>query len=442
MREIDNKVLIKSKFKLPYGTNLGSKWGFKLSNSTTKDKKFNKHLPIILLIMFTETLGFSIVLPVLPHLGLSLGLNFFQIGLISSIFSFCQLFASPITGKLSDRFGRKPILIFSQSSTFLGFLLLGMVDTVWILILARLVDGLLGSNMTVTQAYLSDVTDPKDRTKTFGYSSAVFGAALIFGPVIGGTLSSINYSIPMFFAAGISLISIILVIIFLQESLTIKKEKFNLKFEEIIPIKETKRFFKSTEIKGLLIIFFIYNFAFMIFISSFALLAKIQLDVNSQELGFYLAWVGILRVIFQSALITPLLKKINENNTLKIGVLALVITMISLVLITNFWIVFIPLIFLAFGSGVVRPILTSKLSKSVGKEETGSLLGVNNSFSSIAQILSPILGGLILEFLPSQTLPAISAVLFLLIFVFWRFGFTKPIQVEATSPVKYEKKNL
>ena len=386
--------------------------------------------------MFTETLGFSIVLPVLPFLGFSLGLNVFQIGLVSSIFSFCQLFASPVTGKLSDRFGRKPILIFSQSSTFLGFLLLGMADTVWILVLARLVDGLLGSNMTVTQAYLSDVTDPKDRTKTYGYSSAVFGAALIFGPIIGGTLSELNYSLPMFIAAGMSLLSIILVFLFLQESLTSKKEKFNLRFEDILPINEAKRFFRSTEIRGLLIAFFIYNFAFMIFISNFAQLGQIQLKVGSLELGFYLAWVGILRVVFQSILINPLLKKINENNTLKIGVIALVITMISLALITNFMLVFIPLIFLAFGTGVVRPILTSKLSKSVGKEETGSLLGVNNSLSSVTQIISPILGGIILQYLPSQMLPAISASLFVLIFVFWRLGFPKPIQAETTQTLE------
>ena len=279
------------------------------STSNSKEKSSNKHLPIILLIIFTETLGFSIVLPVLPFLGLSLGLNVFQVGLIASIFSFCQLFASPITGKLSDRFGRKPILIFSQLSTFIGFFLLGIADAVWILVLARLVDGMLGSNMTVSQAYLSDVTDPKDRTKIFGYSSAIFGAGLIFGPVIGGTLSVINYSIPMFFAAGISLISIILVILFLQESLTNKRDKFSLKFNEILPVNEAKLFFKSEEVRGLLLIFFIYSFAFMIFISSFALLAQIQLNVTSQEIGYFLAWVGILRVIFQSILITPLLKK-------------------------------------------------------------------------------------------------------------------------------------
>ncbi|MFX1434655.1 MAG: MFS transporter, partial [Promethearchaeota archaeon] len=137
------------------------------------------------MIQFTEVLGFSSVMPIIPFLGLSLGLNPFQVGLVLSIFSLCQLFASPITGKLSDRFGRKPLLLFSQTSTLIGFILLGLANNVWILVAARLVDGLLGSNMTVSQAYISDVTDPKYRTKIYGYSSAVFGAGLIFGPVIG-----------------------------------------------------------------------------------------------------------------------------------------------------------------------------------------------------------------------------------------------------------------
>lgn len=141
----------------------------------------------------------------------------FQVGLVMSVFSFCQFFASPITGKLSDRFGRKPLLLFSQTSTLVGFLLLGLANNVWLLVLARFVDGLLGSNMTVSQAYIGDTTDPRDRTRIYGYSSAVFGAALIFGPLIGGTFSAINYSIPMFFAAGISLLSIILVVLFLPE---------------------------------------------------------------------------------------------------------------------------------------------------------------------------------------------------------------------------------
>ncbi|GAG84960.1 unnamed protein product, partial [marine sediment metagenome] len=220
------------------------------SNSKKPKEKLDKRILVIFLIIFTEVLGFSIVLPVLPFLALSLGLNVFQIGLILSIFSLCQLFASPITGKLSDRYGRKPLLIISQISTFIGFILLGLANAVWILILARLVDGLLGSNMTVSQAYISDVSEPKNRTKVYGYSSAVFGAGLIIGPLIGGILSTIDYSTPMFFAAGICFVSILLVVIFLPESLTEREESVKLTFNDIIPIEDAKRFLKDPKFEG------------------------------------------------------------------------------------------------------------------------------------------------------------------------------------------------
>jgi len=315
-------------------------------------------------------------------------------------------------------------------STLIGFFLLGIATNVWILVTARLVDGLLGSNMTVSQAYISDVTNPKYRTKTFGYSSAVFGAGLIFGPMIGGLLSTINYSVPMFFAAGISLLSIVLVIIFLPESLDKKANKFSFKFGDIIPIKEAKIFFKSAKIRGVLIIFFIYGFGFMLFVTQFPLLAKDQINVTVLEVSYYMVWIGILRVIFQTALINPLLKKLSENRTLLIGVFTMILSMALLTISTNYWIVYLPLFFLAFGTGVVRPILISKLTKSVKKEETGSLMGVNNSLGSIGQILAPILGGLILLLLPSQILPIISAVIFTLIFLLWKWAFVNPFQDE------------
>jgi DHA1 family tetracycline resistance protein-like MFS transporter len=391
--------------------------------SKDQDKNFDKRLLIIFLILFTEVLGFSSVMAIIPYLADDLGLNEFQIGLVLSIFSICQLFASPITGKLSDKYGRKPLLLFSQTSTFIGFFLLGIASNVWILVAARLVDGLLGSNMTVAQAYISDVTTPKYRTKMFGYSSAVFGAGLIFGPVIGGILSTINYSVPMFFAAGVSLLSIMLVLIFLPESLNKKETKLEFKFGDIIPIKETKQFFKSVKIRGILMVFFIYSFGFFLFISTFALFAKKQFHIGVLEVSFYMAWIGVLRVIFQSVLINPLLKKLGENTTLRLGIFAMIFTMAFLIFSTSYWIVYLPLSFLAFGTGVTRPILTSKLTKAVKREETGSILGVNNALTSISQIITPILGGFILLFLPTQTLPFISAVIFALIFLIWRWVF-------------------
>jgi len=404
--------------------------------SKDQDKNFDKRLLIIFLILFTEVLGFSSVMAIIPYLADDLGLNEFQIGLVLSIFSICQLFASPITGKLSDKYGRKPLLLFSQTSTFIGFFLLGIASNVWILVAARLVDGLLGSNMTVAQAYISDVTTPKYRTKMFGYSSAVFGAGLIFGPVIGGILSTINYSVPMFFAAGVSLLSIMLVLIFLPESLNKKETKLEFKFGDIIPIKETKQFFKSVKIRGILMVFFIYSFGFFLFISTFALFAKKQFHIGVLEVSFYMAWIGVLRVIFQSVLINPLLKKLGENTTLRLGIFAMIFTMAFLIFSTSYWIVYLPLSFLAFGTGVTRPILTSKLTKAVKREETGSILGVNNALTSISQIITPILGGFILLFPLTQTLPFISAVIFALIFLIWRWAFVKPFQSEETQPIE------
>ena len=386
------------------------------------------------MIQFTEVLGFSSVMPLIPILGIDLGLNEFQVGLILSIFSLCQLFASPITGKLSDRFGRKPLLLFSQTSTFIGFFLLGIANNVWILVAARIVDGLLGSNHTVTQAYISDVTTPQQRTKSYGYSSAVFGVGLIFGPAISGILLLINFSAPFFFAAGVSLLSIILVSLLLPESITQKEDKISLRFGDIIPIKESRQFFKSAETRGILMTLFIYSFGFYLFISTFPLYSTNQLKITPQQLSFYMAWMGLFRVLLQIFFIKRILKRVSENTTLKVGIFAMVFTMAFFIFTTNYWIVFIPVSIMAFGSGVARPILMGKLTKVGNREETGSLLGVNNALHSFAHIITPILGGLILQYFPSQILHLLSAIIFSLIFVIWRWAFVKPFRSKNDLP--------
>jgi len=384
------------------------------------DFVFDKRLYVIFLIIFTEVLGFSIVLPLIPFMGLSFGLTPIQIGLIVSVFSVCQLFASPVTGKLSDRFGRKPLFILSQLSTLAGFLLLGFATTAILLIASRLIDGLLGSNMTVSQAYISDITEPQHRTRVYGYSSGVFGAGLIFGPVIGGVLSRINYSVPMFFAAGITLISIVLVVLFLSETITEKPDKLSLGFNDIVPINDAVRFAKSPQVRNSLFMFFIYNVGFQLFISNFSLLAETQLHVTADQVGFYMAWIGILRVIIQTFLIARILRALGESSIVKTGIVAMIISMVGLALSADYLFVFVPLIFLAYGTGVSRPILTSKLTNSVTKKETATVLGVNNSLTSVAQILTPIAGGFIIQYLPSQTLPILSALFFSSLLLFLR----------------------
>ncbi len=388
------------------------------TKNVTDDFVFDKKLYVVFLIIFTEVLGFSIVIPLLPFLGLSIGLTPVQIGLIISVFSFCQLFASPITGKLSDHFGRKPLFILSQVSTFLGFIFLGFATTAVLLILARLIDGLFGSNMTVSQAYISDITEPRHRTRVYGYSSGVFGAGLIFGPVIGGLLSRINYSVPMFFAAAITLVSIALVFLFLPETLAKKTEKISLSFNDVVPVDDVKRFVKTPKVRNSLLMFFFYNVAFFLFISNLGLFAEAQFHVTADQVSFYMAWIGILRVILQTVLIASLLRALGEDRLLVTGIFAMVISMVTLTFSAEYLFVFFPLIFLAYGSGVSRPILTSKLTNNVTQRETATILGVNNSLNSSAQIITPILGGFIIQYFPSQTLPLLSAIIFVSLIFF------------------------
>jgi DHA1 family tetracycline resistance protein-like MFS transporter len=336
------------------------------------------------------------------------------------VFSFCQLFASPVTGKLSDRFGRKPLFILSQLSTLAGFLLLGFATTAILLIVSRLIDGLLGSNMTVSQAYISDITEPKHRTRVYGYSSGVFGAGLIFGPVIGGVLSQIDYSVPMFFAAAITLVSIALVALFLPETITKKTDKISLSFDDVIPVNDVKRFAKTPKVRDSLLMFFVYNAGFFLFISNFSLLAEAQLHVSADQVSFYMAWIGILRVIIQTVFIAQILRALGESRILVTGIVAMIVSMVTIAFSTEYLFVFAPLIFLAYGTGVSRPVLISRLTNSVTQKETATVLGVNNSLNSIAQIITPIVGGFIIQYLPSQTLLVMSAVFFASLLLFIR----------------------
>ena len=378
------------------------------------DYVFDKRLYVIFLIIFTEILGFSMVLPLIPALGSEIGLTPVEIGLIVSVFSLSQLFASPVTGKLSDRFGRKPLLVLSQISTLAGFLLLGFATTAILLLAARLIDGLLGSNMTVSHAYISDITEPKHRTRVFGYTSGVFGAGLIFGPVIGGVLYEISASFPMFLAAGISLVSVILVVLFLPETVTHKPNKLSLGWD-IIPIKDTIRFMKTPKVRNSLNMFFMYSLGFFLLISNFTLFAQTQLQVNIAQIGSYLGWLGFLRVFIQTVLIARILKSIGEWTMLRTGIVAMIISMVGIAFSQEYFFVFVPLVFMGYGTGVIRPVLLSKLTNSVTQSETATVIGVNNSLTSIAQIITPIAGGFMIQYWPSQTIPIVSILFFLVL---------------------------
>jgi predicted MFS family arabinose efflux permease len=224
----------------------------------------------------------------------------------------------------------------------------------------------------------------------------------------------------MFFAAAVTLVSIVLVLLFLPETITEKPDKLSLGFNDVIPVNDVKRFAKTPNVRNSLLMLFIYNAAFFLFISNFGLLAEAQFHVGADQVGFYMAWIGILRVVIQTFLIARILRAMSEGSMLRTGIVALAVAMVILAFSTDYLFVFVPLIFLSYGAGVSRPILTSKLTNSVTQKETATVLGVNNSLQSIGQIVTPIAGGFIIEYLPSQTLPLLSALFFSSIILFLR----------------------
>jgi DHA1 family tetracycline resistance protein-like MFS transporter len=215
----------------------------------------------------------------------------------------------------------------------------------------------------------------------------------------------------MFFAAGTTLISIALVAM-LPETITEKPNALSLGFNDIFPIAEARRFITTPHVRYSLIMFVIYNIGFFLFIANFSLFAETQFGVSAEQVSFYMAWIGIVRVIIQTFFIARIQQALAEDRLLIAGIVAMLIAMVSLALTTEYWFVFVPLFFLSFGTGVSRPILMSTLTNSVIRTETATILGVNNSLSSVAQIIIPIVGGFIIQHLPSQTIPIASGVFF------------------------------
>ena len=369
--------------------------------------KFKKELIIIFIIQITEVLGFSLILPFLPFYAEDLGASPFVVGLILTSFSLFQFISAPIMGRLSDHYGRKPLLIFSQLSTFLSFIILGLAGSLKMIFLSRIVDGLLGSNFTIAQAYLSDISTKKQRSRIFGLSGMAFGLGFLVGPAIGGFLSQFSYSIPAFLAAGVSFITILTTLIFLPE--TVKRKK-GVKLDlEIFNISQFKKYFSKPKIAHQLWVFFSFILTHALWVSTFALYAKRQLNLNSSDIGYMLAYIGLITIVLRGFLLGKIINFFGEKRLKVIGMFLVIIGLLFSAVVTNWWMFLIVMTFFAVGNGFSRPLLTAGISRSVSGQEQGAILGVSNSLESLSRIIGPLAGGLIINYFPPGALGLIAA---------------------------------
>jgi len=352
----------------------------------------------ILLVVFIDLLGFSLILPLLPYYAETFKANNFVTGLLIASYAFMQLIGAPILGRLSDRFGRRPILLVSVFGTFLGFLLLGFATTLWMLFAARIIDGITGGNLSVAQAYISDVTDAKNRAKGLGLIGAAFGVGFIIGPVTGGLLSQYGYNVPAFVAAGLSLINFILIFAWLPESLTKeKREQLGEQKKPAVTLGALLTALKRPFTGSLLITRFFFGLAFAIFQTIFSLYALAKFNLSARDTGFVLTYVGVLSVIVQGFLVGRLTNRFREDHLITAAVALMAISLLGWALAPSVFWLLVVLTPTALSGGVLNTLLSSTLTKAVAQQEIGGILGLSASVESSTRIIAPILGGALLE---------------------------------------------
>ncbi len=378
----------------------------------------NKRLFSIILVVFIDLLGFSLILPLLPYYAKTFAANQTTTGILIASYAVMQLIGAPILGRLSDRFGRRPVLLLSVFGTFLGFLLLGFANALWMLFVSRIIDGLTGGNLSVAQAYISDVTDEKSRSKGLGMIGAAFGLGFIIGPVTGGLLSQWGYAVPAFAAAAISFINLILIYAWLPESLTEEKRSQMTEKRPAITLNALLVAFQRPFTGSILITRFFFGLAFAIFQTIFSLYALAKFNLTARDTGFVLTYVGVLSVIVQGFLVGRLTTRFREDLLITASVVLMAISLLGWALAPSLIWLYIIMTPTALSGGLLNTLLSSTLTKAVAPQEIGGILGLSAAVESSTRIIAPLLGGLLLQQIGTWAPGAFGAVLMVGVSIF------------------------
>ena len=348
---------------------------------------------VLVFIAIINSMGFGIIIPLLYPYGKKFGVTEHTIGLLTAAFSIAQFFATPVLGSLSDKFGRKPILVISLIGTCASFILFGLANSIFMLFAARILDGLTGGNISVAQAMVSDISTPEERAKNFGILGSAFGFGFVIGPAVGGLLSQIGMKVPFYFAAGIAVVGVLLTMFLLKETNQKKGEKDeqqnSFTFASLITV------LKKPVIGTAIFIGFLLTMAQFTMLIGFQTFSTDELKLNPTQIGLFYAGFGVTGILMQLAV--PAIKKVISSQALIL--LASTVFCLGMMIVAGFATGF-ALFAVAIGiyglfNGLRNPMLNAIIADHNDEAERGEVMGINQSYASIGQTIGPITAGLI-----------------------------------------------
>jgi MFS family permease len=374
-------------------------------------KKSKASLSVIFITVFIDLLGFGILIPILPTFASKdLAVSDFGIGLIIAVFSFVQFLFNPILGKISDKVGRKPIIVLSLLITSSSYILFSFSNTFILLLISRMLAGLGGSNIGVAQAYIADVTTKEERSKGMGLIGAAFGLGFVFGPLIGGLISGFGYEYAGYGSAAFSFMAFLFAIFFLPESNTIRQKDSKISFK-LFDISEIRSTFKIPQVGLLIMIFFIIIFSIANIYGTFAILGYKVYGFSDRENGYLFGVMGIVGTIIQGGLIKKLTKRFSDISLVRVGTIFMMLGLGFLPYGDSFLSAVLIVIVLSVGTGLLQPMILSMISKYSPDNKQGAILGITQSFSALGRVLGPLWGGFAFDYIGYE-FPFLTGALF------------------------------
>ena len=329
-----------------------------------------------------DMVGFGMVVPILGRYADRYGAGGFEVGLLFSMFSIAQFFFAPVLGRLSDRIGRKPVIVISLLGTAIGSFLTGAAGALWLLYVARFIDGASGASVSVAQSAITDIASPEDRPRLLGMLGAAFGVGFVFGPAIGGLAALGGPHVPFYLASAFALCNAVAAWFRLPETNVTRAPRETVRLRRRFAVN---RFTGTALLAGS---------AFAGFEATFALFGERRFDLTEGSAAAVFLVVGVMLVIVQGVLIGPLTKSFGSPRLLSSGFVVLVGGFLVLAVAEAWVVLFVALALLSLGQGVVTPSLTSVVADSVAPDKRGEALGVQQSAGALSRIVGPAIAGL------------------------------------------------